>query len=204
MHLHIEFTAENPSEFAEILGLLTTHLGERANLGSLAALSSLGLTPTPGYAPMDFQQFNPEPDQQTAEAKPKRPRGRPKLVKDEPAAPAEASPQLDALDAAMSAPQELPDEPAATPVDEAAAADEPELPLQMLDPNLKPEDMRVKGRQMLLDLVKTSKDHEPAIKRLVAKYGVKSFLEVPDDKAQEFLADAMMLVASASSEAEPA
>lgn len=196
MHLHIEFTAEDPAEFKEMLELLTAHLGERAQLGSLAALSSLGLTPTP----WDAQDTAPEIDpaiyagQIGEPTKPKRTRGRPRLVKNEEPqpAPVEDSPSLDALDAAMSEPAPLPTDTPNNP--------EPELPLEALSVTMKPEEMRVRGREMLLNLVKETKEHEPAVKALVAKYGVKTFLEVPDDKAQEFLADAMMLVAATTAE----
>ena len=57
-------------------------------------------------------------------------------------------------------------------------------------------DKRAKGRQMLLDLIARQPSRQAECRALLAKYGVKTFAEVSDERAGEFLADAYLVVNS--------
>ena len=58
---------------------------------------------------------------------------------------------------------------------------------------LSPAEMRAKGSDMLMVLFNRDPAMLPQINAIRSKYGVKKFGDVPDDQAQAFYADAMLL-----------
>lgn len=80
-----------------------------------------------------------------------------------------------------------PSEPAA-PVSSPAAAVQANIVKE-----LSPAEMRAKGSDMLMVLFNRDPAKLPEINAIRSKYGVKKFGDVPDDQAQAFYADAMLL-----------
>ena len=58
---------------------------------------------------------------------------------------------------------------------------------------LTPADAREKAIAILQDLYANKANVMPEITKLMVKYGVKMFKEVPDNRAHELLADAKLL-----------
>lgn len=73
---------------------------------------------------------------------------------------------------------------------------EPE-PEQKVAANVKkeltPAEMRTQGSDMLMQLFNRDPSKLPDLKKIQTKYGVKKFGDIPDDKAQAFYADAMLI-----------
>lgn len=90
--------------------------------------------------------------------------------------------------------------PAQTPPDVAMAGHgegkSTEAPAQAVNvvKELTPAEMRVKGSDALLQLFNKDPSVGPKLGALQAKYSVKKFADIPDDKAQDFYTDAMLLV----------
>lgn len=79
-------------------------------------------------------------------------------------------------------PAEAPDTAPAAPVVQANVVKE-----------LTPAEMRDKGTEMLVMLYNRDPARLPELNQIRAKYGVKKFGDVPDDAAQAFYKDAMLI-----------